>query len=150
MCQEQESKQNKENDRKEMLDSLGSVLSSSSSHFSEVARTIVIALCALSWVEYSEIVKASVSIKCDPYPLIVIFIVIAYFTIELLQYAIPAIYARCNFVAYRDKGKSYDKVRDNMDRVSNTTMIFVGIKFVMIISMVVLLLIHFCNKGFSF
>ncbi len=147
MCPEQESKQNKENSRKEVLDSLGSVLSSSSSHFSEVARTIVIALCALSWVEYSEIVKASV--KGDPYPLIVIFIVIAYFTIELLQYAIPAIWARCNFVAFRDKGKSYDKVRDSMDRVSNTTMIFVGIKFVMIISMVVLLLIHFCNKGFS-
>ena len=71
MCPEQESKQNKENGRKEVLDSLGSVLSSSSSHFSEVARTIVIALCALSWVEYSEIVKASV--KGDPYPLIVIF-----------------------------------------------------------------------------
>lgn len=130
-----DTKRNKESD-KAVYDSLRGIIADSSETLSKVARTIVIALCGLCWVEFNGH-RDSVELGTA------LCLVIGYFFLELIQYLIPAWVARNNFLAYRDKGRQYDKVKESMDGVSHITLAIEVIKLLALVAILGVMLVYF-------
>lgn len=126
--------QNKSKDP--LYDQLSGIVKYYSESFSKVARTIVLSLCGLSWVEYNNHPQ-------EQKPQTVICIVIAYFFLELIQYFVTSVVAHNNFRLYRSKKKEYKEVKESMDDISILTKIVTGIKLIMVFIISGILFVYF-------
>ena len=125
-----------ENPNEERLNRLKEDIQRSSSNFSGLARTIAMALCALTWVEFNA--KPDCGLLKTT-----IILIISYFVIELSQYLVTSLYARANFIKLAADLKTLDEVDNTMTKVSNYTVGAVIFKCALLITVGVLLIIFY-------
>lgn len=125
--------------KKDSLNQLKEDIQRSSSNFSKLARTIAMAFCALTWVEFNDTTKRGLLT-------IVLSLIILYFIVELSQYLFSAFYARDNYKKLEEDKRKVAEVDTSMNRISKYTAWAVLIKFILLFAIAALLVYYFVNK----
>ena len=126
----------------EMLSRLNEISKSASRQFSTVARSITMALCALTWLELFG-PKENRNLNKDIILISVVLLVIVYFIVDILQYYISCKTSNNNWQKYKKGYITISGVSHSMNSLNRCTYKMLDAKIAILAIICILLVVYF-------